>query len=81
MCLSGSSLALSLGLWIPILLLEVSRSQLPICVKMSSSYPSLLAQVTQHVPAGARLSPLRLLYPLYLTPVPALWACPGDMER
>lgn len=84
MCLSGSSFALSLGFWIPILLLEVSRSQLPICLKMSS-YTSL--PVSTGHPACAsqgqgwdKLSPLRLLYLLYFTPVPALWAHPGDME-
>lgn len=36
MCLSGPLLALSLGLQTPIFLLEVSRSQLPIYLEVSS---------------------------------------------
>lgn len=51
MRLSGSSLVLCLGLWIPILLLEASRSQLPACLEMSSC--TALPVGSGH-PAGAR---------------------------
>ncbi|XP_058989142.1 tumor necrosis factor receptor superfamily member 19L isoform X3 [Mustela lutreola] len=78
MYLSGPLLAWSLGLWTPIFLLEVSRSQLPICLEAGDSQGLRMKPSPPHWP----LSCLFVLLPWPLaTPVSTTsWQCPPGKE-